>query len=948
MDKRNQAEKENCSTSSCAAALNIGKSGCAIRPEMTFTSNWGNVLQSDSVTLRCDEPSTEPDEPRIYSWYKDTRPIHGDQQTRQITASLRDNGDYQCRISAGDISDPVTLNVTNTYVILQRPPSTIYEGDPLTLKCHHIKDFNGFDTKFYKNGEEIKSQILDSQLRIPKVDLNTAGHYKCTKQLSFLDHPGSFEFLDEFSISVKELFSPPNIKVTLYRVIEGGDMTVRCEFRLDPLRSGTELEFAFYRDGRTEQEFGVSDTYRVQSAHLEDSGNYTCRVRTASDTVKKTSNKVYIQVYIPEENPAPQDVCYTYLELSHMPKPLNVGKSGAIRPVVTFTPNYGNILYYDNVTLTCDEPSSSPEEPRTYSWYRNNTEIGNRNQQTLHIIGSQVDLDRGDYQCRISAGDISDPVFLNVTQNFVILQRPPSAIYEGDPLTLRCHHVKDYIAINTKFYRNDKEIQSSNTDSEFHIHKTDMSLSGLYKCTKQIRRYDQKDVQEHSDEFRISVKELFTPPKIKVTLDMVIDRRDMTLTCDTGLDPLRSGTELQFAFYKDGRPVREFNGSNTYRLEDSGSYTCEVKTASDGVRKMSDGFYVKIIQRAIRPVVTFTPNWGNILYNDDVTLTCDEPSTSPEEPRTYSWYKDNTEIGNQNQQTLHIIGSQVPRDKGDYQCRISAGDISDPVFLNVTQYFVILQRPPSAIYEGDPLTLRCHHYVKDFNAIITKFYRNDKEIQPSNTDSEFHIHRIDMSLSGLYKCTKQIQRYDLLQVQEHSDELRISVKELFSAPKIKVTPERVREGGDMTVTCDIRLDPLRSGTELQFAFYRDGRPVREFNGSDTYRVQSDQLEDSGNYTCEVRTANDTVKKMSDGLHVQIHEAKFPVEIVAAAVIGSLAVIVASAVLIWKCKKRKRFEGQESRQETTTEANNTDPDQQDVCYTYLDISRLPKATKIKPG
>ncbi|XP_040188142.1 low affinity immunoglobulin gamma Fc region receptor II-b-like [Rana temporaria] len=84
---------------------------------------------------------------------------------------------------------------------------------------------------------------------------------------------------------------------------------------------------------------------------------------------------------------------------------------------------------------------------------------------------------------------------------------------------------------------------------------------------------------------------------------------------------------------------------------------------------------------AIKPVVTFTPNWGNILYNDDVTLTCDVPST--EEPRTYHWYKDKRPIPG-DQQSLHIFISSVHQDRGDYQCQTIGGDISDPVFLNVT------------------------------------------------------------------------------------------------------------------------------------------------------------------------------------------------------------------------------------------------------------------------
>ncbi|XP_077320179.1 low affinity immunoglobulin gamma Fc region receptor II-like [Lithobates pipiens] len=262
---------------------------------------------------------------------------------------------------------------------------------------------------------------------------------------------------------------------------------------------------------------------------------------------------------------------------------------------------------------------------------------------------------------------------------------------------------------------------------------------------------------------------------------------------------------------------------------------------------------------AIKPVVTFTPNWGNILYYDDVTLTCDVPSTAPEEPRTYHWYKDKRPIPG-DQQRLHIIRSSVWEDSGDYQCQTIGGDISDPVFLNVTENHVILQRPPSAIYEGDPLTLRCHHVIH-FTAINTKFYKDDQEIQSSESDSTFHIPNIIRSQSGRYKCTKQIHRNDITNVVELSDESFISVK----------------------------------------------------------------------------------------------EKKLPVklEVIAAAVIGSLVLIVISAVIIWQCKKRKRVSHPEPHQAIfTTEItnkppeNNADPDSQDVYYTYLDIIHVPKGNIIK--
>ncbi|XP_077319562.1 Fc receptor-like B [Lithobates pipiens] len=375
---------------------------------------------------------------------------------------------------------------------------------------------------------------------------------------------------------------------------------------------------------------------------------------------------------------------------------------GAIKPVVTFTPNWGNILYYDNVTLTCDVPSTVPEEPRTYQWYLDNQPIPG-DQQRLHIIGSSVVKDSGDYQCQTIGGDISDPVFLNVTISYVLLQRPPSAIYEGDPLTLRCHHLKDFNSINTKFYKDDQEIKPSESDSTFHIPNITRSQSGRYKCTKQIQRIDKSNVNELSDESFISVKELFSPPEIKVPPSRVIEGDEMT-------------------------------------LEDSGKYTCEVRTVSDTVRKMSDEIYIQIHELFSPPEIKVT--LSRVIEGDNMTL----------------------------------------EDSGKYTCEVRT--------------------------------------------------RSDT-------------------------------------VRKMSDGIYIQIYELFSPPEIKVTPSRVIEGDEMTVRCDTRLDPLRGGTELHFAFYRDGRTVRGYDVSDTYRVPSSQLEDSGKYTCEVRTASGTVRKMSDGLYVTV-------------------------------------------------------------------------------
>ncbi|XP_073466559.1 Fc receptor-like protein 6 [Aquarana catesbeiana] len=280
-----------------------------------------------------------------------------------------------------------------------------------------------------------------------------------------------------------ELFSPPEIKVIPSRVIEGDEMTVRCDYRLDPLRGGTELHFAFYRDGRTVQGYNVSDTYRVRSSQLEDSGNYTCEVRTASDTVRKMSDEIYIQIY---------------------------------------------------------ELFSPPE--------------------------------------------------IKVTLSGVI---------EGDEMTVRCDTRLDPLRGGTElhfaFYRDGRTVQGYNVSDTYRVRSSQLEDSGKYTCEV---RTASDTVRKMSDGLYIKIHEFF-PPEIKVTLSMVKEGDEMTVKCDTRLDPLRGGTNLRFAFYRDGRTVREYNVSDTYRvwsaqLEDSGNYTCDVRKRSGSVKKKSNGFYIQI------------------------------------------------------------------------------------------------------------------------------------------------------------------------------------------------------------------------------------------------------------------------------------------------------------------------------------------------------------------
>ncbi|OCT69380.1 hypothetical protein XELAEV_18040695mg, partial [Xenopus laevis] len=136
---------------------------------------------------------------------------------------------------------------------------------------------------------------------------------------------------------------------------------------------------------------------------------------------------------------------------------------------------------------------------------------------------------------------------------------------------------------------------------------------------------------------------------------------------------------------------------------------------------------------------------------------------------------------------------------------------------------LILQAPPD-VHEGDSLSLRCHSRT-GYETRNTVFYKNNKIIE--------------------------------------------SPVKLFSIPQISVESYTWTEGDHMSITCDTKLSPHRETTELQFVFYRNGHNVQGFSLSNQYGVPSAQLEDSGNYTCEVQTPTGSVRKRSNVMIVEI-------------------------------------------------------------------------------
>ncbi|KAM4013498.1 Fc receptor-like protein 3 [Anomaloglossus baeobatrachus] len=268
---------------------------------------------------------------------------------------------------------------------------------------------------------------------------------------------------------------------------------------------------------------------------------------------------------------------------------------------------------------------------------------------------------------------------------------------------------------------------------------------------------------------------------------------------------------------------------------------------------VSISFLLEPSEAEVVTYVILDPDWRTIFRGEKMSFTCNVYSTT----QTYGdfyWYKDNQEI--QIYQQKFQINSAEIRHSGKYQCETTSSERSDPVSLDVSNDWVILQVPPY-IYEGDRWTTNCHGWDNLFSKGV-KTYKD-------NQIKSLHYY-VDKTVNGVYKCERK-----RFLTTHTSNGISVLVHDLFSVPVLKLTQSIIREGDEMTLICDTTLALRRRTTTLQFAFYKDEQKIWEFSENDKYRISSVRLEHSGKYSCEVTTLLGTVKKMSDSSTIHVQE-----------------------------------------------------------------------------
>ncbi|XP_042636466.1 low affinity immunoglobulin gamma Fc region receptor II [Orycteropus afer afer] len=318
------------------------------------------------------------------------------------------------------------------------------------------------------------------------------------------------------------------------------------------------------------------------------------------------------------------------------------------KAVVNLEPPWVNVLREDNVTLKCQGTHTLGDD--STQWFHRGSPIPTQVQPSYSFKATINDS--GEYRCQTGHSSLSDPVQLDVSSDWLLLQTPHLVFEEGEPIVLRCHSWRNKPLYKVTFFQNGKSKKYSHANSNFSIPRANVSHSGDYHCTGVLGQL------HHSQPVTITVQDL---PKAVVNLE---------------------------------------------------------------------------------------PPWVNVLREDNVTLKCQGTHTLGDD--STQWFHRGSLIPTQVQPSYSF--KATINDSGEYRCQIGQTSLSDPVQLDVSSDWLLLQTPHLVFEEGEPIVLRCHSWRNKPLYKVT-FFQNGKSKKYSHANSNFSIPRANVSHSGDYHCT---------------------------------------------------------------------------------------------------------------------------------------------------------------------------------------------------
>ncbi|EHB13626.1 Fc receptor-like B [Heterocephalus glaber] len=238
------------------------------------------------------------------------------------------------------------------------------------------------------------------------------------------------------------------------------------------------------------------------------------------------------------------------------------------------------------------------------------------------------------------------------------------------------------------------------------------------------------------------------------------------------------------------------------------------------------------------------------------------------------YYHDGQAVRYFHSSTNYTVLQARASDSGRYQCsgtmRIpveSAPMFSAKVAVTV-QAWLILQVPYTAVFEGEPLIMRCRGW---YDKVVYKlhYYHDGQAVRYFHSSTNYTVLQARASDSGRYQCSGTM-RIPVESAPMFSAKVAVTVQELFQTPVLKVLRSPEARGAaprGVTLRCETRLHPQKRDSPLQFAFYKYSRAVRRFDWAAEYTVPEPEVEELEAYWCEAATSTRSVQKRSPWLQL---------------------------------------------------------------------------------